>query len=114
MSEEALSPEQKVQHVKNILMQQISQIYANLANFVKQTPIDEKIKEFSLMNLDQGIMWFEQGVKKLNFVVEKPDAPAPSNESSPEAPAHAEPEAAVSCPEQGCPEQPTQPEGDAA
>lgn len=101
-----LTQEQKVNQVKVMLMQQMGQVYAGLANFVKQLPIDEKIKEFSLMNLDQGIMWIEQGIKKLNFVVEdKPNAEPNEPVAAPETPA---------AETQACNEPTTQPEGDAA
>jgi hypothetical protein len=121
MSEQkvTLTPEQKTANVKALLMQQMNQIYSALTRFVHTMPVDEKLKEFSIMNLDQGIMWAEQAIKKLNFKVEdpatEPTAP-PAEPNAPAAPQEGQPlsaeeqtaqnaQAAAVC------EQPTQPEG---
>ncbi len=81
-NQEPLTNEQKVAQVKGILMQNLNQFYGQLVNFVRQTPIDEQLKQNAIFNLDQGVMWFEQGLKRLQFQVEAPadttpDAPPP-------------------------------------
>lgn len=80
-NQEPLTNEQKVSQVKGILMQNLNQFYGQLVNFVRQTPIDDNLKEYAVMNLDQGVMWFEQGLKKLQFKVEDNQPKEVNNES---------------------------------
>ena len=70
MSDER-TKEQKMQAVKVLLMQQLNQIYGQYTRFIKELPIDGLLKQFAIMNADQGLMWVEQGLKKLQFEVEE-------------------------------------------
>ncbi len=63
-----LNPEE----VKITLINQLDKLYMQLINFINSIPINQEIGKFALMNLDQGIMWVQQGVKGLQFEVTQP------------------------------------------
>lgn len=69
------------------LINQSNQIYMQLVTFLQELPIDERIKQFSIMNLDQGMMWLGQGIRALK--IEKPvpneTAEAPAEVTPPDA-----------------------------
>jgi hypothetical protein len=99
MSKAPQTNEQKMAAVKGLLMQNLNGFYGNYINFVKQLPIDETLKQFAVMNADQGIMWVEQGIKKLQFQVddlpqapegEPSDATKEGNEQEGNQPEHSE------------------------
>jgi len=81
MSEETVqpTPQQKMAAVKSLLMQQFGGVYNQLIRFVRELPIDDKLREYAVMNLDQGAMWVDQGVKALNFEVTPLPAGEPNN-----------------------------------
>ena len=68
--EDARTQEEKVLDVKTLLMKNLNHFYGQLTAYVKQLPIDPLLLGYAIFNFDQGAMWIEQGVKKLQFKVD--------------------------------------------
>lgn len=80
---ETTTEEERVASVKAILMQNMNGGYMQLIQFVRELPIDEEIKKFAIQNLDQGVMWVEQGIKLLKFKVpEEQTQPEPEQQTN--------------------------------
>jgi len=84
--EDTRTEEQKVLDVKAMLIKNLNHFYGQLTAFIRQLPIDDTLRAYAIFNLDQGAMWVEQGVKKLQFKVNNPEeATNESQESNEEA-----------------------------
>ena len=70
---EAITDEEKMNEVKLDVIKDFNVIYMRLVDFVSKTPIHEDIKKHAMMNLNQGAMWFGQGMKALTFNVQQPN-----------------------------------------
>ncbi len=68
----ALTPEEKVQHVKNNLHNQLITIHNQLFHFINSTPMADDNKRFALMNLSQVRFWANEGIQLMEFEVVPP------------------------------------------
>ncbi len=87
------SPEQvkalQDQQMREAFMQSFHQFYGQLAQFLNKIPLNQKLKDFSLMNFDQGAMWAREAIASMQFGFQEPTTPvAPvAEDKSSEVPA---------------------------
>jgi hypothetical protein len=71
---QAISDAQKIDMVKNVLLNTFVSHYQQIQQFVHQLPIPQNIKDIILKEFDTGYLW---GKESMNFLQLAPATPAP-------------------------------------